>query len=534
LGKSTAYTYYSGGKLHTRTWARIVDANPVVTTYSYDPDTGQLSGIDYSDTTSDISFVYNRLGLKKTITDAQGTRSFAYNGNLQNYEETLSGSLNRTISKTFETVGIIGRNKGVSFDSNYTVSYGYDPSSGRFNTVSWQVGNAIDAATYSFADNSHLIKDLSYNSGTKSLYGFEPQKDIRNQVKNQFNDTLISQYDYSYDPLGRVVSMTTPDTVFASYLPAGQGNTIDFSKSLDVAYAANSVNQYTGISRNSVQTSLNYDDDGNILTDAALTYTWNAENRLIAVEPSTLLVEGEKKLEFVYDYMGRRVEKKVFTHFFGDYSLSETTKYLYDGWNLIAELNENGTTKAAYIWGLDLSQSLQGAGGIGGLLARVDPAADKTHLYLYDGNGNIERLVDSADGSLAAVYKYDPYGNMISQAGGYAEVNPFRFSTKYFDGEKWFPLFEQSFLSRTRVRPAPVMVTIHRGVMAVIKEMIYKNTCQRINLVGHSRGGYIVMEISRELKNKGVTCPDGLTVKPHIDFLGLYDAVDMALGYGGR
>jgi YD repeat-containing protein len=377
-GKSTNYTYSSGGKLHTRTWARIVDANPVVTTYSYDPDTGQLSGTDYSDTTSDISFVYNRLGLKKTITDALGTRSFAYNGNLQNYEETLSGSLNRTISKTFETVGIIGRSKGVSFDLDYTVSYGYDISSGRFDTVSWQVGNAIDAATYSFADNSHLIKDLIYNSGTKSLYDFEPQRDIRNQVKNQFNETLISQYDYSYDPLGRVKSMTTPDAVFASYLPAGQGNTIDFSKSLDVAYAVNSVNQYTEISRNSVQTALNYDDDGNILTDAALTYTWNAENRLIAVEPSTLLVEGEKKLEFVYDYMGRRVEKKVFTHFFGDYSLSATTKYLYNGWNLIAELDENGTTQAAYIWGLDLSQSLQGAGGIGGLLARVDPAADKT------------------------------------------------------------------------------------------------------------------------------------------------------------
>jgi RHS repeat-associated protein len=56
-------------------------------------------------------------------------------------------------------------------------------------------------------------------------------------------------------------------------------------------------------------------------------------------------------------------------------------------------------------------------------------------LYLYDGNGNVERLVDAADGSLAAVYKYDPYGNLISQAGEYAEVNPFRFSTKYFDGE---------------------------------------------------------------------------------------------------
>ena len=59
-----------------------------------------------------------------------------------------------------------------------------------------------------------------------------------------------------------------------------------------------------------------------------------------------------------------------------------------------------------------------------------------------------------------------------------------------------------------------------------------KDRCQKINLVGHSRGGYIVMEIARELSSLGISLKDGTTVKPRVHFLGLYDAVDMVPGYG--
>jgi hypothetical protein len=62
--------------------------------------------------------------------------------------------------------------------------------------------------------------------------------------------------------------------------------------------------------------------------------------------------------------------------------------------------------KANYTHGLDLSQSLQGAGGI---LARIDHGADKGHIYFYDANGNVGQLVDSTDGSIAAAYEYAPF-----------------------------------------------------------------------------------------------------------------------------
>ncbi|MCP4568071.1 MAG: hypothetical protein GY841_10875, partial [FCB group bacterium] len=83
--KSVSYTYKPGGKLETRTWARgsgsiiTTGSGSIVTTYTYDPKTAEMLNIDYSDTTPDIRFTYDRLGRQKTITDAVGTRTFSYN-----------------------------------------------------------------------------------------------------------------------------------------------------------------------------------------------------------------------------------------------------------------------------------------------------------------------------------------------------------------------------------------------------------------------------------------------------------------------
>ncbi len=108
---------------------------------------------------------------------------------------------------------------------------------------------------------------------------------------------------------------------------------------------------------------------------------------------------------------------------------------MYDGWNLIRETTttDAGNATEYYVWGLDLSGSLQGAGGIGGLLLRNTDSG--SFLYVYDANGNAGQLVDAADGALAAHYEYDPFGNLLTASGPDADNNPFRFSTKYFDTE---------------------------------------------------------------------------------------------------
>ena len=81
------------------------------------------------------------------------------------------------------------------------------------------------------------------------------------------------------------------------------------------------------------------------------------------------------------------------------------------------------------------SGSLQGAGGIGGLLARTDmgqwiagtPWA--TAYYFADAQGNVDALVYT-NGLMAAEYEYDPYGNIVSMSGPIAGANKYRFSSK--------------------------------------------------------------------------------------------------------
>jgi RHS repeat-associated protein len=172
-----------------------------------------------------------------------------------------------------------------------------------------------------------------------------------------------------------------------------------------------------------------YDDDG-LTDDGTFTYAWNGENCLVTVTPKTPAV-GDKKLDVLYDHMGRRVRKITTAWDGAAWQPDDTALFVYNGWNLIEELA--GAVTASYVHGLDLSQSLQGAGGIGGILARVDHGADKTHIYFYDANGNVGQLIDSADGSIVAAYEYAPFGGIISAMGSYAGSNPFRFSSKYAD-----------------------------------------------------------------------------------------------------
>ena len=128
---------------------------------------------------------------------------------------------------------------------------------------------------------------------------------------------------------------------------------------------------------------------------------------------------------------------------------------MYDGWNLIAELVTPGSgaeTVTRYVWGLDLSQSLQGAGGIGGLLMQEkDDAAGqtRTRLYTYEANGNVGQLVDGTTGAVVAHYEYDPFGTTLTASGTAADANPFRFSTKYIDDETNLVYYGYRFYSPT-------------------------------------------------------------------------------------
>jgi len=121
---------------------------------------------------------------------------------------------------------------------------------------------------------------------------------------------------------------------------------------------------------------------------------------------------------------------------------------VYDQWNPVLVLDGNNDIQRKYTWGLDLSGTMRRAGGVGGLLSVVETqdtattADDENYWFVYDGNGNVGQVLDATDTSnvsLAAHYEYDPYGDTLVvddvDSSGYADDNPYRFSTKWLDDE---------------------------------------------------------------------------------------------------
>jgi RHS repeat-associated protein len=80
---------------------------------------------------------------------------------------------------------------------------------------------------------------------------------------------------------------------------------------------------------------------------------------------------------------------------------------------------------------MDLSGSMQGAGGVGGLLAVTEGAT--THYPVYDGNGNVSEYVD-ATGIVVAHYEYDAFGKATPSSTNTKSFTH-QFSTKQLDDE---------------------------------------------------------------------------------------------------
>jgi RHS repeat-associated protein len=118
------------------------------------------------------------------------------------------------------------------------------------------------------------------------------------------------------------------------------------------------------------------------------------------------------------------------------WTLTSTFKFVWDGWNLLAELDGEDGVLRACAWGLDLSGSEQGAGGVGGLVFEYLAKTDITHHLYYDGNGNVISLRDDA-GAVSAAYEYGPFGETLTARGdeGALAYSAFKFSTKYADAE---------------------------------------------------------------------------------------------------
>jgi RHS repeat-associated protein len=180
-----------------------------------------------------------------------------------------------------------------------------------------------------------------------------------------------------------------------------------------------------------------YDLDGNLLSDGRWNYTWDGENRLVSMTSLSGAPSGSQlQLNFTYDYQGQRIQKAVAAWSGSAYTNAYTYNYLYDGWNCIGTLDPSLNLLSSFMWGLDLSGSMQSAGGVGGLIREAYYGASTTNCFMaFDGNGNVSALVNAADGTTVANYEYGPFLESIRATGLMAPINFVTGSSKIWDRE---------------------------------------------------------------------------------------------------
>ena len=430
-GKGPSYTYTPDGKLATRTWAR-----GIVTAYAYDV-LGSLLSVDYSDATPDVAYTYDRLGRQlSAIAAGVSTNLYAYSTNtLELVSETQNGVV---INRSHDA---FGRESGLALETDYDVSYTFD-TFGRFSQVSnfqFQV-----SYSYSYLPGSSLVSGMTASSGHAWTRSYEPNRNLITAVTNSFNGNLISAFDYANDAIGRrtarldsqpagvaitnafgynarsEVTTAAMGTNTYGYVFDPIGNRIVSTNNAEIAfYIANGLNQYFAIS-NAISALPAYDDDGNMTAMGdGWHYMWNGENRLVLVSNDMYVVS------FTYDHQGRMWLKTVAC---SRMTPVKSIRHHWDGYNIIAEtITTDSATNTTYnIWGIDLTGTLQGADGVGGLLSVMRDGI--ANYPAFDANGNITEYA-SFGGTISAHRAYSQFGDTIVVKGD-ADSFSHWFSTK--------------------------------------------------------------------------------------------------------
>jgi RHS repeat-associated protein len=343
----------------------------------------------------------------------------------------------------------------------------------------------VDRRGYAY-NSANQRTGMTNVDGSYWVYAYDSLGQVTSGIKRWSDGTLVAgqQFDYTFDTIGNRTSTKAGGDANGANLRAASyaNNSLNELTSRDVpgyadvmglTLAANTVSvngtnayqryeyfreqlgtnnsaapQWMGINVTAPgQTTVSghefiaktpevfaYDADGNLTNDGRWSYYWDGENRLVAMtNNASIPASGEFALAFSYDYQGRRIQKLVSTNN-GSWVPSYTDRFLYDGWNPVAILNPAGSLIASMMWGTDLSGSMQGAGGVGGLLAE-NLAGNGVQFAAYDANGNVAALVSASSGTVTANYEYGPFGELIRATGPMAKLNPIRFSTKYQDDE---------------------------------------------------------------------------------------------------
>ncbi len=390
---------------------QLINANGQAAAYSYNG-LGEVTEENFGNGVH-TDFTYDNSGNLLTATNASGTTTFAYDdAAYPNLVTSVTDPDGRFIAYAYDANGRLDQMN----QNGYVVSYAYD-TSGRLATMTDSASNLI--ATYHYNDANQVIRE-DMGNGTYTTYTYTPTGQIQSLINSAPDGTVNSEFNYTYDDLGNVLTMTTlegtttygydADSQLTSVvLPNGQTITYGYDamgnrttvtqNGVTTAYTTNNLNEYTAVGG----ATYGYDQDGNLTVTTGLggttVYTYNVQNQLIGVQTST------DTWTYTYDALGNLIAST---------DNSQTTQYLVDPTgigNVIGEYDGSGNLIANYTQGLGLVSQVTSTG--------------TPYYYSFDAKGSTVGLSGST-GTDVNSYSYLPFGEVRSAHGALA--NPFQYN----------------------------------------------------------------------------------------------------------
>ncbi|MEK8031550.1 RHS repeat-associated core domain-containing protein, partial [Ideonella sp. DXS29W] len=395
LNNGESRLYEPGGKLR-----QLIDRN------------GQLSAVSY-DGLGRVKLVsFGATAAKPTAFRSQVELTWDKGNRLRNIEDRICATpqtnLNcsvvaskRVIKRTFNDLDQMTQEVTPQAEVNYTyddggrrltmlvrngapgsqvdqplVSYNWDDAD-RLRQIEQAAGPAngnVKQIVKLDPDDAGRRKKTTLTNGSTMNYTWDDASQLKAIVFKKADGSVIGDLTYGYDGAGRRTSIG--GSMARMNLP-----TAEVAGQYD---ANNRLKQWGGA-------SFQYDNNGNLLSDGTLTYTWDERNQLKSINNG-----GSEQASFQYDIGGRRTSKTIG---------ATTTGYVYDSDNFVQELNGNSNTSSVR------AQLITGA--LDETFLRME--GGELASLLTDANNNTVRSTNASQDKLVD-YTYEPYGTTTADA----------------------------------------------------------------------------------------------------------------------
>jgi RHS repeat-associated protein len=401
-----------------------------------------------------VSRVFDDLGRMVTesgtgVGAPAATRTFDYDaaGRM-----TSAGSPDGNITFDYDDRDLLTSSTG---PAQVTATFEYDES-GRMDT-------RIDAAgtsTYEWTPRNQLETITDALTGTTRTHTFNAAGQL-----DQITYSGGATRDIEYDDLGRIASdelLNTSSTLTASYEYGYDADGYMTTRSVNLpGNPASGINIHTYDNAGRLlswskpdTTTVNYewDDAGNLTSNAGVTITYDERNRVTADGDATYTWTPRGTLASVTDTSG------TITHTFDALGRAVDAASVTYSFDSLDRITTDGTATFGYA-GLEIDPVQVGdltiARTPGGLPAASQQGAATPVLLGRNSHGDIGFHHD-ASGTVTATRSYDPLGAVIGETGS---LTPFGFQGDYTDattgdvwmGARWYRPGTTSFTSRDTV-----------------------------------------------------------------------------------